>query len=83
MFYKKQLFVKVLQYSQEEMYVEVLTVCNFIKETIKQTFFCECWETSKSTYFEEHLRAVASEVTLGNYCLGPSFGRVAFKIILN
>ena len=32
---------------------------------------------------EEHLHTAASEVTLGNDCLGLSFLRVAFKTILS
>ena len=31
------------------------------KETPTQVFFCEYCEIFKSTYFEEHLRTVASE----------------------
>ena len=45
-------------------------------------FSCEYWEISKNTYFEEHLRTAASEVSLGSHRLGLSFGRVAFKTIL-
>ena len=37
---------------------------------------------SKNTYFEEHLRMAASEVTLGSDCLRLSFWKVAFKAIL-
>ena len=44
-------------------------------------FSCEYCEISKSTYFEEFLHAAASEVTLGNDCLGLSFLTVAFKTI--
>ena len=33
------------------------------KETPTQMFSCEYWEISKNSYFEEHLRAAASEVT--------------------
>ena len=39
------------------------------------------YEISKNIYFEEHLRTAASEVTLGNYCLGLSFRTAAFKTI--
>ena len=42
-------------------------------------FFYEYCEISKNTYFEEHLRTAASEVTLGSDCLGFSFWTVAFK----
>ena len=42
----------------------------------------ELWEISKNTYFEEHLRTAALEVTLGRDCLGLFLWRVAFKTIL-
>ena len=45
-------------------------------------FSCEYSEISKNTYFEEHLRTAASEVTLGSNWLGYSFWTVAFKTIL-
>ena len=45
-------------------------------------FSCEYWEISKTTYFEEHLRAAAPEVTLRSDCLGLSFWWVAVKTIL-
>ena len=44
--------------------------------------FRELWEISKNTYFEEHLRTAALEVTLGRDRLGLFFWRVAFKTIL-
>ena len=37
--------------------------CTFIKKTTSQMFSCEYCEISKNTYFEEHLRMAASEVT--------------------
>ena len=40
---------------------------------------CEYLEIFKSTYFQEHLRTAASEVTLGS---DSSFWEVAFKAIL-
>ena len=43
-------------------------------------FSCEYCEISKNTYFEEHLRAAASEMTLGSERV--AFWRVAFKTIL-
>ena len=45
-------------------------------------FSCEYYEVSKNTYFEEHLRTAASEVTLGSDCLGLFFWTAAFKIVL-
>ena len=45
-------------------------------------FSCEYQEISENTCFEEHLRTASYEVTLGSYCLGLSFWRVAFKTIL-
>ena len=60
-----------------------LQASNFIKKRLQYIFFsCECYETSKSTYFEERLRTAASELTLGSDCLGLSFWAVAFKTIL-
>ena len=38
-----------------------LKACNFIKETPAQAFSYEVCEIFKNTYFEEHLRATASE----------------------
>ena len=37
-------------------------------------FSCEYCEISKNTYFEEHLRTAASEVTLESDCLGLHLG---------
>ena len=45
-------------------------------------FSCEYCEISKNTYFEEHLRTAASEVTLGIDYLGISFWTDSFKTIL-
>ena len=45
-------------------------------------FSCGYYEMFKDTYFEEHLRTAASEVTLGSDCLGLSFWTAAFKTIL-
>ena len=44
-------------------------------------FACEYCEISKSISFEEQLRMVDSEVTLGSDCLGLSFWAIAFKIM--
>ena len=43
---------------------------------------CYCCEIFKNTYFEEHLRTTASELTLENECLKLCFWTVAFKTIL-
>ena len=40
---------------------------------------CEYWKISKNTCFEEHLRTAASEVTLGNDCLGLFFQESLFQ----
>ena len=45
-------------------------------------FRCEYCKISKNTYFEEHLRTAAFEVTLRSDCLGFSSETVAFKTIL-
>ena len=79
------LFVKISQYSQEDTYVEVaftaLRPATLLKRDSNTVFSSEYWEISKNTYFEEHPRTTASEVTLGSDCLGLSFWRVAFKTI--
>ena len=52
------------------------------KDTPTQVFSCEYSEISKNTYFEEHVRTAASEVSLESDCLGLSFCTVTFKTIL-
>ena len=74
--WKKKLFVKTLQYSQENACVEVSATS--LKKTQTQIFSCEYCEISKSTYFQEHLHAAISEVSLGSDCLGLSFWAAAF-----
>ena len=49
-------------------------------ETPTQVF--SCCEIYKNTYFEEHLRTAASEITLESDCLELCFRTVAFKTIL-
>ena len=73
------------QYSQENTFVEVSfkkAACNFIKKRYQHIFSFEYCEISRNTYFEEHLRTAASEVTLGTDCLGLFFWTVAFKTVL-
>ena len=41
-----------------------------------------CYEIFRSTYFEEHLRTAASELTLEGDCLELCLWTVAFKTIL-
>ena len=50
------------------------------KKTPTQMFYC-C-EIFKKAYYEEHLCAVASELTLQTDCLEFCFWTVAFKTIL-
>ena len=45
-------------------------------------FSCGYCQVSKNTYFEEHQRMAASEVTLGSDCLGLFF-EVTFKTIMS
>ena len=60
-------FLEILQNSQEDTSARVsflinlqAPACNFIKkETLAQVFSCEFCETSKNTFFTEHLRATA------------------------
>ena len=51
----------------------------YIVKLKKLKISCEYFEISKNTYFEEHLRLAASEVTFGSDCSGLSFWTVAFK----
>ena len=58
-----------------------LQACSFIKkETPTQVFSCS--EIFKNTYFEEHMRTAASELTLRSDCLELCFWTVAVKTIL-
>ena len=67
-FYKKKVFFKILQNSQETTVPESLfwkscrpESCNFIKkEALAQEFACEFCETFKNTFFTEHLWVNAS-----------------------
>ena len=80
-FLLKKLFIKILQYSQENTCVKSLLNKNFI---IKKWLPQKCFpvnETVKNTCFEEHLHMAASEETLGSDCLGLSFWRVALMTI--
>ena len=44
--------------------------CNFIKkETLTQVFSCEFCEISKSTFFTQHLRTIASFIVNLSYVL--------------
>ena len=66
LFYKK-LFLKILQYSQENAFVRfsfLITLQNkFIKESPTLVFSCEYCEIFKSTTFEKHLPTDASAET--------------------
>ena len=58
-----KLFLKLLQYSQEKMWVGVPSKrvpAILLKRDSKQLFSCQYCETLKKTYFEEHLRTAAS-----------------------
>ena len=58
----KKLFLKLLQYSQENMYVGVPSTsvpATLLKGDSKQVFTCQYCEIFKETYFEEHLRKAA------------------------
>ena len=58
-----------------------LQACNFIKKRLQH----RCFSVAKflqNTYFEEHLRTAASELTLRSECLEFCFGTVAFKTTL-
>ena len=54
------------------------TACNFIKkETLAQKFSCEFWETSKNTFFIEHLWTTASVLTNTNqYLTNPNLANL-------
>ena len=58
-----------------------LQACNFIKKRLQH----KCFSVAKflrSTYYKEHLRTAASELTLRSDCLELRFWTVAFKTIL-
>ena len=78
LFYKKKLFVKILQYSQENTCDEI----SLLKRDSNQMFSCEYWENSKNPYFEEHLHMAASQVNLGNNCLGLPFQNHPYLVTL-
>ena len=40
--------------------VSRLKACNFLKKRLQHGCFCEYWEISKNTYFEEHVQTAAS-----------------------
>ena len=50
------------------------------KEAPTQLFYC--YEILKNTYFQEHLRMAAFELTLESACLEPCFWTVPYKTIL-
>ena len=52
----------------------------YSKETPTQVFYC-C-DIFKNTYFEEHLRKAASELTLEIDCVELCFWTVAFKTVV-
>ena len=53
----KKLFLKISESSQENTFVEVCFL-----ETPTQVFSCKDCKIFKNTYFEKHLRTVASTV---------------------
>ena len=73
---KKTVF-KISQYSQENTCVEVSfkQSCSFINERLQQRGL-------PVNIGKEPLRTAASEETLRRDCLGLSFWKVTFKIIL-
>ena len=54
------LFLKTLQYSQENICVGVSPGATLLKKTLTQVFCYEYCKLLKNTYFGEHLRAAAS-----------------------
>ena len=50
------------------MKLQALSLQVFEKETPAQVLSCEVCETSKNTYFEEHLQAIASGGFLWKSC---------------
>ena len=70
--YRKKVFLKIYQNSQENTCAEVSSLIklkawgNFMKkDTLAQVLSCECWEIFKNTFLTEHLRTASSWV-LGN-----------------
>ena len=64
------------------MKLQAVSPATLLKRDSNTDVFCEYCEISMNTYFEEHLRTAASELTLGSDSLGVSFWTVAFKTIL-
>ena len=67
----------------ESLFLKVadLQASNFIEKRLQPS----CFPVAKflqNTYFEEHMRMAASELTLRSDCLELFFWTVAFKIIL-
>ena len=58
-FYKKKVFLKISQNSQENTCARA---CNFLKKGIlAEVFSCEFYEVLNNTYFKEHHCTTASE----------------------
>ena len=87
MFYKKKLFSKILQYSQENTRVgaSFSKSCRPSGYFIKKRFQHKCFTVAKflrNSFLKEHLRTAASELTLRSDCLELCFWAAAFKTIL-
>ena len=68
----KKVFLATLQIlqkntSDEFSFKQSLEDCNFIKKCLRHGFFQWICKIFKNTYFEEHMRATASEASL-NFC---------------
>ena len=87
MFYKKKLFSKILQYSQENTRVgaSFTKSCRPSGYFIKKRFQHKCFTVAKflrNSFLKEHLRTAASELTFRSDCLELCFWAAAFKTIL-
>ena len=58
--YIKKVFLKILQYSQENTCVGI----SFFRQTLTQVFSCENYKFFKKTYFKEDLQTAASGLPL-------------------
>ena len=67
----KKAFLKISQNLQENNFAG-LRACNALKRDSSTGVFLQYCETFKNTYFEEHLRVIASKVKLN--CFGFPLG---------
>ena len=67
-FYKKVVCENFAIFTRKHLCWSLRPTTLLKKETPTQMFFCEYWDISKKTYFEENLHTIAYEMTLGSDC---------------